>query len=109
METTTNACIDSRPPIRYCQVFTKPNGSGTGPAASSEPGLREGVRLVIQIRLKKGEDVGRALKRMKKILDKEGLMKQLRANRYFEKPSEKSRRKSARARARARARRTANP
>ena len=55
------------------------------------------------------EDVGRALKRMKKILDKEGLMKQLRANRYFEKPSEKQRRKSARARARARARRSANP
>lgn len=64
---------------------------------------------VIQVRLKKGEDVGRALKRMKKILDKEGLMKQLRANRYFEKPSEKQRRKSARARARARARRSANP
>ena len=72
-------------------------------------GLREGVIDVIQIRLKKGEDVGRALKRMKKILDKEGLMKQLRANRYFEKPSEKQRRKSARARARARARRSANP
>ena len=48
---------------------------------------------MIQVRLKKGEDVGRALKRMKKILDKEGLMKQLRANRYFEKPSEKRRRK----------------
>jgi small subunit ribosomal protein S21 len=67
------------------------------------------VSDVIQVRLKKGEDVGRALKRMKKILDKEGLMKQLRANRYFEKPSEKQRRKSARARARARARRNANP
>ena len=64
---------------------------------------------MIQIRLKRGEDVGRALKRMKKILDKEGLMKQLRAGRYFEKPCEKERRKSARARARARARRSANP
>ena len=50
------------------------------------------MSYVIQVRLKKGEDVGRALKRMKKILDKEGLMKQLRANRYFEKPSEKQRR-----------------
>jgi len=43
------------------------------------------------------------LKRLKKIMDKEGLMRQLRANRHFEKPSEKKRRKSARARARARA------
>jgi small subunit ribosomal protein S21 len=56
---------------------------------------------VIQIKLKRGEPVEKALKRLKKIMDKEGLMKQLRANRYFEKPSEKRRRKSARARARA--------
>ena len=53
---------------------------------------------MIIIRLKKGETVDRALKRMKKILDKEGIMKQIRANRYFEKPSEKKRKKAARAR-----------
>jgi small subunit ribosomal protein S21 len=58
---------------------------------------------VIQIKLKRGEPVEKALKRLKKIMDKEGLMKRLRANRYFEKPSEKRRRKSARARARLRA------
>ena len=63
---------------------------------------------VIQIRLKRGETVDRGLKRLKKILDKEGLMKQLRANRFFEKPSEKKRRKSARARSRALSRRTAS-
>lgn len=55
---------------------------------------------MIQIRLKRGETVERALKRLKKILDKEGIMKQIRAGRYFEKPSEKQRRKSARARIR---------
>jgi len=55
---------------------------------------------VIQIKLRKGEAVDRALKRLKKIMDKEGMMKQVRANRYFEKPSEKKRRKSARARSR---------
>ena len=55
---------------------------------------------MIQIKLKRGEAVERALKRLKKIMDKEGLMKQLRANRYFEKPSEKKRKKSARARSR---------
>jgi small subunit ribosomal protein S21 len=51
--------------------------------------------------LKRGEAVERALKRLKKAMDKEGMMRQLRANRYFEKPSEKRRRKSARARSRA--------
>jgi len=93
-------------------MLTAYHGTQVNSALSStvcDSGWREGVSFVIQIRLKKGEDVGRALKRMKKILDKEGLMKQLRANRYFEKPSEKERRKSARARARARARRAANP
>ena len=60
---------------------------------------------MIQVRVKRGESVERALKRLKKIMDKEGMMKQLRANRYYEKPSEKSRKKSARARARAASRR----
>ena len=55
---------------------------------------------MIQVKVKRGETVEKALKRLKKIMDKEGMMKQLRANRYFEKPSEKKRRKSARARAR---------
>ncbi|MDA0577806.1 MAG: 30S ribosomal protein S21 [Verrucomicrobia bacterium] len=55
---------------------------------------------MIQVKLKRGETVEKALKRLKKIMDKEGMMKQLRANRYFEKPSEKRRKKSARARAR---------
>ena len=66
---------------------------------------REGVKSVIEIRLKKGESVERALKRLKKIMDKEGLIKQLRNNRYYEKPCEKARRKSARARIRNNSRR----
>ncbi len=60
---------------------------------------------MIQVKLKRNETVERALKRLKKMMDKEGLMKQLRANRYFEKPSVKLRRKTARARARVMARR----
>lgn len=56
---------------------------------------------VIQVKVKRGEAVERALKRLKKIMDNEGMMRQLRANRYFEKPSEKKRRKAARARSRA--------
>jgi small subunit ribosomal protein S21 len=55
---------------------------------------------MVQIRVKRGEPVDKALRRLKRIMDKEGTMKQLRANRYFEKPSEKKRKKSARARTR---------
>ncbi len=55
---------------------------------------------MIQIRLKRGEPVEKALKRLKKMMDREGLMKQLRSGRYFEKPCEKRRKKAARARVR---------
>ena len=57
---------------------------------------------MIQIKLKKGEPVERGLRRLKKIMDKEGTMRLLRTTRYYEKPSEQRRRKAARARARAR-------
>ncbi len=53
-----------------------------------------------QVKVRKGETVDKALRRLKKILDKEGLMKEVRAHRYFEKPSERRRRKAARSRAR---------
>lgn len=63
---------------------------------------------MIHIKMKKGEQVERALKRLKKIMDKEGLMKQLRNGRYFEKPCEKRRKKSSRARIRAMMRRNSS-
>lgn len=65
----------------------------------------EGVRhTMLQVKMKRGESVEKALRRLKKIMDKEGTMKEIRGHRYFEKPSEKKRRKAARARARARMR-----
>ena len=47
--------------------------------------------MAIQLKLKKGETVERGLKRLKKILDKEGIIKTLRDQRYFEKPCVKAR------------------
>ena len=61
--------------------------------------------MAIQLKLKKNESVERALKRLKKILDKEGVIKTVRDQRYFEKPCVKARKKSARARIRNRSRR----
>lgn len=46
-----------------------------------------------EIRLRKGEPVERALRRLKKRIDREGTLKQVRNHRHFEKPSEKKRRK----------------
>ena len=46
-----------------------------------------------EVRIKKGESVDKALRRLKKKLDREGTLKQVRNNRHFEKPSERKRRK----------------
>jgi len=46
-----------------------------------------------EIRLKKGESLEKALRRLKKKIDREGTLREVRNHRYFEKPSEKRRRK----------------
>ena len=55
-----------------------------------------------EVKIKKGETVEKALRRLKKKLDKEGTMREIRAHRHYEKPSERKRRKAARARTRTR-------
>jgi small subunit ribosomal protein S21 len=51
-----------------------------------------------EIRLKKGESVDKALRRLKKKIDREGTLKEVRNHRHFEKPSERKRRKMKAAR-----------
>ena len=46
-----------------------------------------------EIKLKKGEPVDKALRRLKKKIDREGTLKEVRNHRRYEKPSEKRRRK----------------
>ncbi len=47
-----------------------------------------------EVRLKKGESVDKALRRLKKKLDREGTLREARTSRNYEKPSEKRRRKA---------------
>ena len=46
-----------------------------------------------EIKLKEGESVERALRRLKKKIDREGVLKEVRNHRHYEKPSERRRRK----------------
>ena len=46
-----------------------------------------------EIKLKKGEPVEKALRRLKKKIDREGTLREVRNHRHFEKPSEKRRHK----------------
>ncbi|MFP4357224.1 MAG: 30S ribosomal protein S21 [Puniceicoccaceae bacterium] len=49
--------------------------------------------MPVDVTIRKGESVERALRRLKKRLDREGVIRDARAKRYFEKPSEIRRRK----------------
>jgi len=73
-------------------------GSGSnGPNQPHRPKLatsRKGSEFELsEIKLKKGEPVDRALRRLKKKVDREGTLKEVRNHRHYEKPSERRRRK----------------
>ena len=55
-------------------------------------------RVLTEIKLRKGEPVEKALRRLKKRLDREGTLQTVRSHRHFEKPSERRRRKEKAAR-----------
>ena len=55
--------------------------------------MERGERRVTTVTLKKGESVEKALRRLKKKMDKEGIMKHIKQHRHYEKPSQKKRRK----------------
>ena len=56
-------------------------------------GREREIETVTEVRVRKGESVDKALRRLKKKLDKEGTMKAVRQHRHYEKPSERRRRK----------------
>lgn len=67
--------------------------------AARTQGLRRGSEIgLTEIKLRKGEIVDKALRRLKKKVDREGTLKLARSRRHFEKPSEQRRRKEKAAR-----------
>jgi small subunit ribosomal protein S21 len=55
-------------------------------------------KRLTEIKLKKGESVEKALRRLKKRIDREGTLREVRNHRHYEKPSERKRRKMKMAR-----------
>ncbi len=63
-------------------------------SCSPVPKSRRGSEFgLTEIKLKKGEPVEKALRRLKKKIDREGVLKEVRNHRHYEKPSERRRRK----------------
>jgi small subunit ribosomal protein S21 len=51
------------------------------------------IFMTVAVQIRKGETLDKALRRLKKRLDREGIIKEVRDRRYFEKPCAKRRRK----------------
>jgi len=49
---------------------------------------------MVKVKVKMGEQIEKALRALKKLLDKEGIMKAAKAHRYYDKPSVRKRAKS---------------
>jgi small subunit ribosomal protein S21 len=49
--------------------------------------------MALEIKIRKGESLDRALRRMKRKIDRENIIRDTRAKRYYEKPCELRRRK----------------
>ncbi len=54
--------------------------------------------IMIKIKARGGESIQQMMKRFKKLCEKEGLIKDIKKQSYYEKPSEKRRRTMAKAR-----------
>jgi small subunit ribosomal protein S21 len=76
--------------------LTKRSTGRVGPVIQSL--WRGSERVLTEIKLKKSEPVDKALRRLKKKIDREGTLKVVRNHRHFEKPSERRRRKEKAAR-----------
>jgi small subunit ribosomal protein S21 len=53
---------------------------------------------VLKVEIGRDESLERAMRRLKKKVEREGILKQLRIKKHYEKPSEKKKRKSREAR-----------
>lgn len=89
--------VDIRPEANTLFNLTK-EGARPGRSARPRSLWRGSERVLTEIKLKKGESVEKALRRLKKKIDREGTLKVVRNHRHFEKPSEKRRRKEKAAR-----------
>jgi len=47
---------------------------------------------MIEVKMRRGEPIDKALRKLKKKLDREGTLRELRNRKHYEKPSEKKRR-----------------
>jgi small subunit ribosomal protein S21 len=69
-------------------------GGILGVPGSRNPDTHKGgLRVVPVVKVRDNESLDKALRRLKKKLDKEGILKQMKRHEHYEKPSQRKRRK----------------
>ena len=78
--------------------FLFPRGLLSNPKNRSwvAAGANEGGRMGLRMRVHDKEPIGQALRRFKKLIERSGMQKELRAHQYYEKPCEQRRRAQGR-------------
>jgi small subunit ribosomal protein S21 len=59
--------------------------------------LLKGISGMLKVKSRAGESVQQMMRRFKKLCEKEGLIRDMKRNSYYEKPSEKNRRRMRKA------------
>ena len=89
--------VDGQRPLTRLPL-PDPDRTGRSPAKPRAADWEGSETVLTEIKLKKGEPVEKALRRLKKKIDREGTLKEVRSHRHYEKPSERRRRKEKAAR-----------
>jgi len=84
--------VDGNPPLTRVPL-PDPDRTGGSPAKPRAADWEGSEIVLTEIKLKKGEPVEKALRRLKKKIDREGTLKEVRSHRRYTKPSEKRREK----------------
>jgi small subunit ribosomal protein S21 len=66
--------------------------AGSAGTFCSATGIEKGGRMTLRMRVHDKEPIGLALRRFKKLIERSGMQKELRAHQHYEKPSELRRR-----------------
>ena len=80
--------------VKACEIqgFAKNLALPLSPATLLKRALTKGGRMTLRMRVHDKEPIGLALRRFKKLIERSGMQKELRAHQHYEKPSELRRR-----------------
>src|SRR5947208_6964060 len=75
-----------------CRSLSHFGWAGAGSSGVGFSNSHKGGRMGLRMRVHDKEPIGQAMRRFKKLIERSGMQKELRAHQYYEKPCEQRRR-----------------